>query len=98
MRQQSIPGTEQKIHAAVRAAGDAYVDEAAKSARAKKKSDESKAVLLAAMEKHDVETFRDDEADPPVIITRTERHGIKVTKLKKQRDEDDGADDSEAEA
>jgi hypothetical protein len=88
MRQQTIPGTESKIPAAVRAAGDAYVNEAAKTAKAKHKADEAKAVLLAAMEKHEVTTFRDDEADPPVIISRTERHGIKVTKLKKAQETD----------
>lgn len=96
MRQQRIPGTEVKIPTAVRAAGDAYVEEAAKTAQAKKKADETKAVLIAAMEKHEVETFRDDEADPPVIVSLTQRTGIKVTKLKKQRDAEEG--DAEAEA
>lgn len=88
MRQTEVPGTEQKIPAAVKAAGEAYVSEAAKQAKHKKKTDEAKAVLLAAMEKHDVESYRDDAASPPLIISRTERHGIKVTKLKRQQDEE----------
>lgn len=94
MRQQRIPGTEAKIPAAVRAAGDAYVEEAAATAQAKRKADEAKAVLIAAMEKHEVDTFRDDEADPPVIVSLTQRTGIKVTKLKKQRAEDDDGGES----
>lgn len=93
MRQQTIPGTETKIPAAVRAAGDAYVSEAAKTARAKKKSDEAKAVLIAAMQKNEIETFRDDEADPPVIISATLRHGIRVSKLKKNDNGEDEADE-----
>lgn len=92
MRQTRIPGTEAKIPAAVRAAGDAYVEEAAQTAQAKKKADEAKAVLLAAMTKHDVQTFRDDEADPPVIVSRTIREGIKVTKLKKKQPEEGDSD------
>jgi hypothetical protein len=90
-RQQSIPGTEAKIPAAVRAAGDAYVEEAAATAQSKKKTDEAKAVLLAAMEKHNVELYKDDSVDPPIIVAQTIRKGIKVTKLKKRReDENDG--------
>lgn len=99
MRQQSIPGTESKIPTAVRAAGEAYVNESTKTAKAKKKADEAKSVLLAAMEKHEVETFRDDDTVPPVIISRTTRLGVKVTKLKKNdeqdndENEDEGAED-----
>lgn len=96
IRQQTIPGTEAKVPAAVRAAGDAYVNEAEKTAKAKSKSDEAKAVLLAAMEKHKVTEFRDDEAVPPVIICRTERLGIKVTKLKRSTEESgDGGNELE---
>jgi hypothetical protein len=94
-RQQTIPGTEAKIPAAVRAAGDAYVEEAAQTAQAKKKADEAKAVLLAAMTKHGVETFRDDDADPPVIVSRTLREGIKVTKVRKKTENHDEADGGE---
>jgi uncharacterized phosphosugar-binding protein len=95
-RQIAIPGTESKIPSAVRAAGDAYVSEASKTAKAKKKSDEAKAVLIAAMQKHEIETFRDDEADPPVIISATLRHGIRVSKLKKQHEGDDESGEAEA--
>lgn len=96
MKQTSIPGTESKIPAAVRAAGEAYVNESTKTAKAKKKADEAKSVLLAAMEKHEVETFRDDDTVPPVIISVTLRQGIKVTKLRKneeQEETDEGAED-----
>lgn len=97
MRQTTVPGTEAKTPAAVRAAGDAYVAEAEKQAKHKKKTDEAKAVLLAAMEKHEVETYRDDEAVPPVIVSQTIRKGIKVTKLKKQKNDEgdeNGGDES----
>lgn len=95
-RQLRVPGTEDKVPAAVKAAGEAYVTEAAKEAKQKKKVNESKEVLLAAMEKHDVEQFRDDEASPPVIISRTERHGIRVTKLKQTEQEPDGDEPADA--
>lgn len=94
MKQTRIPGTEDKTPTAVKAAGEAYVTEAAKQSKQQRKTKEAKEVLIAAMEKHEVESFRDDEANPPVIVSLTERQGIKVTKLK--RGENEEGHDSEA--
>jgi hypothetical protein len=87
-RQTQIPGTEQKTPAAVRAAGEAYVSEATKQAKQQRKTKEAKEVLVAAMQKHEVESFRDDEVSPPVIVSLTEKAGIKVTKLKRAEGEE----------
>jgi hypothetical protein len=95
-RQTQIPGTEQKTPAAVRAAGEAYVTEASKQAKQQRKTKEAKEVLVAAMQKHEVESFRDDEVSPPVIVSLTERAGIKVTKLKKADGEE--GEDADAES
>lgn len=96
MRQQPIPGTERKVNKTVAAAGQAYVHEAALQARQQGKTKAAKELLIAAMQKHGEETFRDDESNPPVIVSLTERRGIKVTKLKKQDGEEGEDSDTEA--
>lgn len=96
-RQSTIPGTERKVDAEVAAAGVAYVQQRDKRMGLTKKEKAAKDALIALMRKKKVDVYRDDDANPPVILTLTEKYDVKATKVQEEdEDEDDGGEDQAA--
>ena len=91
-RQAEIPGTERPSIEEVNVAGEEY--RKARDARMKKTipEKEKKTQLIAAMLKHGLSVYRDDNASPPFVVTIDVKHNVKVTDIT-----DNGVDDEEDE-
>lgn len=80
-RQQEIPGTERKSIKEVDDAAEVY--RTARDARMKKSKieKEKKVDLVNVMLKHGLSVYRDDNAVPPIIVTVSAKHDVKVTNV-----------------
>jgi hypothetical protein len=89
-RQQQIPGTERKVDKDVASAALAYVTERDRRMKLTKKEKAAKDGLIQVMKKKNILSYRDDEANPPVVVTLSSKDDVKVTKV-----EDDDGDESD---
>jgi hypothetical protein len=93
-RQLEVPGTERKKLKEANDAAEAYVDARDTRMRHTEKEVEARDALVAVMEKHHLTVYRDDEADPPLVVTLTP--GKAKVKVRRADDDDDDAEESEA--
>lgn len=77
-RQGRIPGTEQPRIPEIEKAAVAYVEARDAQKEAAESAKVTHEVLVAAMRTHDVTTYRDDDAVPPLIITLESTDKAKV--------------------
>lgn len=92
-KQREIPGTERVKIPEVENAGEALHSARKAQARAKKKVDETKAALVAAMHAAKIKTYRDDAAG--ILITLADGPiKVAITEV----DPEEQADDEPAEA
>lgn len=87
--QTQIPGTEPKIHRDVSKAAEAYVDARNERMSLTTKEIETRAVLVAAMKKHELSNYVDHDAGIEVVFESNTTEKIKV----KQLDDDAGDDE-----
>lgn len=82
-------GVEHKSIPEVLVAGEAY--ERARDARMKKSKGEkdAKNALIDVMIKHGETVYKDDEAAPPILITVSTTHNVKVQRVTEDEDEGD---------
>ncbi len=85
-RQLRIPDTEAKQNKSLNAAAEHYVTCRDERIAATTPEVEAKETLIREMKKAGVTTYRDDEADPPLVIVGKDQ--IKVTEQKEESDED----------
>ena len=91
-KQTSIPGTEPKSITEVDTAAEAYVEARDERMALTEKEVEAKDALINVMKKHDLSVYRDDEADPPLVVTIIP--GVDKVKVSRVTDGDDvGAED-----
>jgi hypothetical protein len=90
-----IPGTERKSIAEIDDAAEAYVKERDKRVKQSEREVDAKQALIAVMQKHKVEVYKDPSADPPLIVTVTPgKPGVKVTEAPDDDEpEDDGPEE-----
>ena len=90
-RQPKIKGTERETIKEVNDAAESYVTERDKRMKMTEKEVSAKEKLVEVMKKHELSIYKDDEADPPLIVTLTPgKDVVKVTR--------DESDESAAEA
>lgn len=91
-KQERLPGTEGKQHKDIDAAAEAYVEKRDKRMALLKEEVDLKGVLLAAMKKHELDIYRNDDFAPPLLVTvMPGEEKVKVKKLDGD-DEDEGTD------
>jgi len=91
-KQTHIPGTEPKSIKEVDTAAEAYVEARDERMALTEKEVEAKDALINVMKKHDLSVYRDDEADPPLVVTIIP--GVDKVKVSRVTDGDDvGAED-----
>lgn len=79
-RQSRLPGMEGRRIKEIEDAADAYVVERDKRMKLTKKEVEAKTKLIEMMKKHDKTIYKDEDADPPYIVTLvTGKEQVKVT-------------------
>jgi hypothetical protein len=90
-RQAEIPGTERKSIKEVDDAAELY--RSSRDARMKKSKieKEKKIDLVQVMLKHGLSVYRDDNAVPPIVVTVTSKHDVKVTNIEGEEVESDEA-------
>lgn len=96
-RQMRVPGTEKKTIKELDAAAEAYVE--ARDARMKKteKEVEAKEALISVMKKHELTVYKDDDADPPLIVTLTPgKDKVKVTQADGETEDEDGEEEHDS--
>jgi hypothetical protein len=89
-KQLRIAGTEKETNREVEVAAEAYVS--ARDARMERTEEEvaTREVLISMMQKHKLDIYRDDDHEPPLVITLVPGEvGVKVTKAKEPEFEDD---------
>lgn len=95
-RQTEVPGTERQVNKKVAKAGATYVDQRDKRMGETKKEKEVKDALIATMREEKVKIYRDDEADPPVLITLSNKYDVKVTRIGSDDDDAGGEEETKA--
>lgn len=91
-KQKALPGMEREVHEEVDVAAEVYVKTRDKRVKLTEHEVADKAALIAAMQKHKLTVYKDEERG--LVITLTPgKTGVKVQELK-----DDEAADDEAEA
>lgn len=88
-KQLKIPGTQEESNRAVDEAAEHYVELRDSRMQATEAEVEARGVLIAAMKKADLTTYRDNGADPPLLVTLTIEEKVKVSRI----DEDEASDD-----
>jgi hypothetical protein len=79
-KQLKIPGTETKSIKEIDDAAESYIIERDKRMKLTKKEVDAKVTLIEVMKKHKLTVYKDDDSDPPVVITLTAgKDQIKVT-------------------
>ena len=68
-RQVELVGMERKSVKEINDAAEAYVEARDKRMKLTEKEKEAKDALIAAMVKHSLGVYRDDEANPPLVVT-----------------------------
>jgi hypothetical protein len=86
-KQKALPGMEKETIAEVDDAAEQYVKERDKRMTMTEKEVEAKQALIYVMRKHKLTVYKDDNVDPPLIVTLADgKPVVKVT-----RDESDEA-------
>jgi hypothetical protein len=86
-KQLKIPGTEGETIKELNDAAEAYVTERDKRMKLTEKEVAAKDTLINVMKNHKLSVYKDDDADPPLIITLTAgKDQLKVTR--EESDED----------
>lgn len=87
-KQMSIPGTERKQIKEVNDAAEHYVEQRDKRMGLTEKEHDAKEALIAVMKKHKIETYRDDDVTPPLVVTLVPgKDQIKVTEAEYYADD-----------
>ncbi len=86
-KQLEIAGTERPKHAEIEAAADGYVQERNKRMKLTVKEKAAKVGLIAAMRKHDILVYRDDEHVPPLLVTLSSKDDVRVEEASDDREE-----------
>lgn len=81
-RQKRLPGMEEKVDKGVANRGALYVTKRDKRMNASKDEKAAKEELIRYMLEKKIDTYRDLEADPPVIIVVSTKHDIHVDEIK----------------
>lgn len=82
-RQTEVPGTERKTVPEVSAAGELYRQKRDTRMAAGVEEKEAEQNLLRMMKKHNLDTYRDDNAVPPFVVTvEPGEEKVKVKNLK----------------
>lgn len=68
-KQGELPGLERKVVKEINTAAEAYVSARDKRMQLTEKESEAKQALLDVMKKHKTEIYRDDDVNPPLVIT-----------------------------
>lgn len=90
-RQQRIPGTEGPKLKEVNTAAENYAEQRDKRMKMTEKEVEAKEALIAAMQKHKIEIYRDEDVDPPLIVTLIPgKAKVKVTEADAEPEEAEG--------
>ncbi len=80
-RQTELAGIERKAIKEVNDSAEGYVDARDKRMKLTEKEHEAKEALISVMLKHKLLVYRDDEANPPLIVTLTPgKDNVKVSK------------------
>lgn len=91
-KQMKIPGTEPKTIKEVNDAAEAYVDARDERMKKTEKEVEAKEALVAVMKKHDLQVYKDDDAEPPLIVTLTP--GVDKVKVTRADGDEDAGDEA----
>src|ERR1700759_4183562 len=92
-RQQELAGMERDSIPEINAAAEAYVKARDKRMKLTEEEVDAHDDLVEAMKRHKVRVYKDTEADPPLIMTRTSTEvvgKVKVSIAAKARKEADG--------
>lgn len=90
-KQTSIPGTEPKSITEVDTAAEAYVEARDERMALTEKEVEAKGNLLRVMEKHDLTTYRDESADPPLLVIVVP--GESKVKVRREAEDDEAGEE-----
>ncbi len=90
-KQTSIPGTEPKSIKEIDTAAEAYVEARDERMKLTEREVEAKQNLIRVMEKHDLSTYRDESADPPLLVIVEE--SVAKVKVRRESEDDDGGED-----
>jgi hypothetical protein len=88
-KQLAIAGTETKGNKEVEAAAEAYVEVRDERMKLTEKEVEARDTLVRVMEKHKLDVYRDENVDPPLLVTLEPG----VAKVKVRREDDNTVDD-----
>lgn len=87
-KQSEIPGTERQQIQEIDDAAEAYQDAKKKRMKLTGAESEAKLALIAVLRKHKVEVYRDDNANPPLLITlRPGKDGVTVSEVENETDD-----------
>ena len=89
-RQLEIAGMERKSVKEIDDAGEEYRKQRNKRMKASKEEKASKVALIAVMRTHKVTVYRDDEADPPFVVTLSSKDDVKLTDAQDDEEEAEG--------
>lgn len=92
-RQAELEGMERKAVKEVDDAAEGYCDVRDRRMKLTKKEKAAKDALIVVMKKHNLTVYRDDNANPPVLVTLSSKDDVTV-----RAKGDDEQDESEAEA
>lgn len=96
-KQLAIPGTERRKIADINAAAEGYVDARDKRMKLTEKEVAAKDALIATMKQHKVDVYRDDDVDPPLVVTlKPGKDGVRVEQLEAEEESDDDAGGAKA--
>lgn len=98
-KQKELPGLERQSIKELDVAIETYNEHRNAWVAAREKVQAAKAQLIQVAKEHKVTTYRDETADPPLVLTLTERDDVvKVVEMAPELDEDeDGGEVVEAE-
>jgi len=80
-KQMQMPGTERPTNAEVDAAAEAYQEQKNKRIKLSKKEKELKGALIGVMKKHNLTSYRDDTASPPLYVTLIAKDDVSVDEV-----------------
>ncbi len=86
-RQQSIPGIERKANREINDAAENYVEQRDKRMKLSEYESEAKEALIAVLKKSGISVYRDDDADPPLVITLSTKDNVKVSEVESDDEE-----------
>lgn len=88
-KQNALPGLEPKSIKEIDDAAEAYVKERDKRVKQSEREVTAKQALIAAMQKHKIEVYKDPSVTPPLIVTVVPgKPGVKVTEAPDDEEDD----------